>query len=764
MKFDEIYAYTQDLSILYVEDEASVRESTRTLLENYFKRVDSAKDGKEGLEQYRAMFEKECYNIVLTDMNMPFFTGVEMAEAIRHINPDQVVVFVSAHNEQKFLLDAIKLGVNYYLIKPIDLDELGKILFQSAKLIVNQIKVADQLADEKERVERNEHYQKALQKWANIDFEDTVNSIRKTTELSAKTLNIGRVSIWLMNEEKRAMVCKDLYELDEDTHTKGTTLIKERFPNYFQALNEKKIMVVDDARDDPRTSEFRSSYLEPLGIYSMLDIPIIQNEELLGVICHEAIGEPHSWRIEEQEFAMTLANNIALSLEIKKRYEMQEKLQRQKELLDYQAHHDHLTGLPNRTLFIDRLEQAIKHNQRQETQVALLFIDLDHFKQINDSMGHDAGDRVLKILAKRLEEQIRKGDTLARLGGDEFTLILDSIQEMKVIVGIIQKLLECTKDVIMIDEQELYVTLSIGITIYPYDGITVKALLKNADAAMYKAKEDGRNTYQYYTPEMTKKAVERIVMEGNLRQAIAKEELLVYYQPQYSGIDDSIIGMEALVRWNHDNKGAILPDKFIPLAEDTGLIVEIDRWVMETSIRQFAQWYEAGLNPGKLSLNLSMKQLHKSDCIDLLKSLLEKYGFCENWLTFEITEGRIMKNPEAAIATLEEIRALGVTLAIDDFGTGYSSLSYLKRLPIDTLKIDRAFIKELPDDEEDEAISKAIIALGKSLKLNVIAEGVETLEQKTFLVEQGCHLIQGYYYARPLPADEIENGLKSGTI
>ncbi len=753
MTFHEVFAYTGQLSALYVEDNEVLRVSTQELLQNYFKKLDVAKNGREGLEHYKKSLELHAYDIVIADINMPYMDGIEMVREMRRLCDEQAVLFLSAHNEKDYLLEAIRLGVNSYLMKPLDLEELGKVLFQSAKSIVNQRKVEEQMLQEQKRNRLVEHYQKALMEWANIDFEDTENSLKKATELSAKTLNIGRVSIWLFNEEGTAIVCKDLYSLNEDEHSSGFVLEKDDFPRYFKALEERRVIVMDETRKDLPASEFMEEYLEPLGIYSMLDIPLLQEGKLLGVVCHESLDKVHNWCFEEQEFAMSLSNNIVLSLEIDKRYEMQKKL-------DYQAHHDELTGLPNRTLFLDRLEHAIQQNRRNKRQIALLFIDLDHFKEINDSFGHDTGDDVLKILTRRLSEHIREGDSLARLGGDEFTLILDNIVDTKVIVDIIQKLFLCTKEAISVDDQELYVTLSIGISIYPNDGESVEALLKHADAAMYKAKGEGRNTYQYYTQEMTEKAVERVFIETGLRQAIEKEEFEVYYQPQHNGIDDSLIGMEALIRWNREKDGLILPDTFIPIAVETGLVVEIDRWVMETAIKQFVRWYEEGLKPGRLSLNLTMRQLMQGDFIPFVKSVLQKYGYRGNWIEIELTEGRIMNDPEAVIERLEEIKKMGFTLAVDDFGTAYSSLSYLKRLPIDTLKIDSAFIKNL-SDEEDEAISKAIIALGKSLDLTIIAEGVETEEQKKFLIEEGCHLMQGYYYDHPLPVKQMYERLKN---
>lgn len=431
----------------------------------------------------------------------------------------------------------------------------------------------------------------------------------------------------------------------------------------------------------------------------------------------------------------------------------------QKDILDYQAHYDLLTGLSNRILFNDRLEQAVEKGKRQESKFALFFIDLDRFKQINDSLGHSIGDKVLQIIAKRLQAVMRREDSISRLGGDEFTILVQNLKEGTDASLLAQKIISSLSEPINIENHTLYVTTSIGISIFPNDGINANNLLKYADAAMYKAKEEGKNNFQYYSSEMTEKAFERVVMEASLRKALSNNEFVVYYQPQIDGRTDKIIGMEALVRWLHPNVGLVFPDKFIPLAQETGLILAIDRWVMLNAMKQMTKWYDMGLNPGVLALNLSMRQLGQEGCVDKLSEMLKESGCRPEWLELEVTEGEIMKNPENAIDVLKHISEMGIELAVDDFGTGYSSLSYLKRLPIDKLKIDKSFVNGLPDDEEDVSIARAIIALAHSLKLSVIAEGVETKEQKEFLVENGCDFIQGYYYSKPIPSDEMEKFL-----
>ncbi|MDQ7061604.1 MAG: EAL domain-containing protein [Sulfurimonas sp.] len=433
-----------------------------------------------------------------------------------------------------------------------------------------------------------------------------------------------------------------------------------------------------------------------------------------------------------------------------------------KEILHHQAHHDALTSLPNRVLFNDRLEQAIEKAKRNSSKIAVFFIDLDHFKEINDSLGHNIGDEVLKAVSTRLKEVIREEDTLARLGGDEFTVLLEGIKNIQDASLIAGKILETLSQVIHIDFHDLYVSSSIGISVYPDDGKSSQNLLKFADSAMYKAKDEGRNNFQFYSAEMTELAFERVVMEASLRVALKNEEFIVYYQPQMNAKTNKLIGMEALVRWNHPNMGIVSPAKFIPLAESTGLIIDLDRHVMKTAMTQCAQWYKKGFNPGVLAMNLSVKQLAKVECVEVFENLMQITGCKAEWIELEVTEGQIMKNPEEAIKVLAKINDLGINLAVDDFGTGYSSLAYLKRLPIDKLKIDQAFIRDLPDDEEDAGITKAVIALAKSLDLRIIAEGVETKEQKDFLVLNGCENIQGYYYSKPIPANEFEILLENG--
>ncbi|MGB3962601.1 MAG: EAL domain-containing protein [Sulfurimonas sp.] len=431
-------------------------------------------------------------------------------------------------------------------------------------------------------------------------------------------------------------------------------------------------------------------------------------------------------------------------------------LEQQRKQLEYQANHDALTGLPNRVLFMDRLTQILNVAQKYDEEIAVLFIDLDHFKEINDSLGHDIGDQILVEFTKRVETKIEITDTLSRLGGDEFCVILSDISEPDYISNIISEIVAVVKESFVVGNNTLYVGMSIGIVIYPHDGEDAHALLKNADAAMYKAKENGRNRYCFYDENMTAKAYERVFLEAELRKAFINDELVVYFQPQMDIRTDRLVGMEALVRWQHPTMGLISPVRFIPLAELSGMIVELDRIVMQKALSEFAKWEVKGLNPGRLSMNLAMKQIEENDFIAFIKQLALKENIAYELLGFEVTESQIMKNPKDSIEALQKINDLGICLSVDDFGTGYSSLAYLKRLPIKKLKIDKSFIDNLPHDAEDAAISKTIISLAENLNLKVIAEGVETQEQKKFLYDNGCYFVQGYVYSQPLAPEAME--------
>ncbi|HFS82451.1 MAG TPA: EAL domain-containing protein, partial [Epsilonproteobacteria bacterium] len=436
-------------------------------------------------------------------------------------------------------------------------------------------------------------------------------------------------------------------------------------------------------------------------------------------------------------------------------FEGAQKLKKQKAVFEHLAHHDTLTGLPNRVLFRDRLEHAIDIAKRDSTKLTVLFMDLDHFKEINDSLGHQLGDEVLQITAERLQKVLRGSDSIARLGGDEFTVLIEDINKGTEIETIAQKLIQAVKESITVQNHKLYLTASIGISIYPHDGEDAETLLKNADAAMYSAKQNGRNTYHYFAKEMTDRALKRVMIESSIRRALDKGEFVLYYQPQINSKTGRLNGLEALIRWNHPDMGVVLPSEFIPLAEATDLIIPLGEWVLYTAAAQAVAWHQNGQEPGRISINLSVKQLRHKSIVPMIQNILRETKCKPNWLELEITESYTMQNPNQSIKLLKRIRNIGLSLALDDFGTGYSSLSYLKRLPIAKLKIDKSFIDDIPGSKEDEAIVHTIISIAKSMALDVVAEGVETDEQKLLLQQAGCSNIQGYLYERPMPVDEM---------
>ncbi len=423
--------------------------------------------------------------------------------------------------------------------------------------------------------------------------------------------------------------------------------------------------------------------------------------------------------------------------------------------LDYQAHHDPLTGLPNRALFENRLQAALSCAQGTSHQGAVLFLDLDRFKHINDSLGHPVGDLLLKGIAQRLKEQVRDVDTVARLGGDEFIILLPGLHRPSDASAIANKLLACFVAPFQAGEHEFFTSASIGISLYPQDGSDVASLIRNADAAMYRSKAKGRNRVEAYTRDLTAQASERIALEHELRRAIERNELSLCYQPKLSLKTQTLVGAEALIRWHHPTFGEVPPEHFIHLAEDNGSILQLGDWVLEQACKQMHLWKTHYQPFGPLSINLAGAQLRQPNLAKRIEQLLHTYQLEAGDLQLEITENFIMSQAEEALAVLDQLKQLGVQLAIDDFGTGYSSLSYLKRLPLDILKIDQSFIRGLPEDAHDAAIARAIIALGRSMQLTIIAEGVETQAQQQFLAAEGCEQIQGYIVSLPLPAREF---------
>jgi diguanylate cyclase (GGDEF)-like protein/PAS domain S-box-containing protein len=422
--------------------------------------------------------------------------------------------------------------------------------------------------------------------------------------------------------------------------------------------------------------------------------------------------------------------------------------------LHFLASHDSLTGMVNRSAFMDRFAAEIQRARSDGRQLALLFIDLDRFKHVNDTLGHQAGDRLLVAAAERLRRQLKNNDIAARLGGDEFTVLIEDSAASN--VGLLaEQLIHSIAQPFTFGDQEMFVTASVGIARYPADGVDAANLLKNADVAMYRAKERGRNNYQFFTSDMNAQSFERMLLENSLRRALERGEFELHYQPQFATSNGKVASVEALIRWRHPELGLVLPDTFITLAEQNGLIVPIGAWVLHEACRQGKEWLDAGWDFGHVAVNLSARQFSSDELLDSIREALEESDLPGALLELEITESTIMHNPNEATMLLDRIRGMGVALSIDDFGTGYSSLSSLKQYPLDSLKIDRSFVKGIPQDADDVAITEAIIAVAHKMRLKVVAEGVETIEQADFLRTAGCDVAQGYLLARPVMASEV---------
>ncbi len=441
------------------------------------------------------------------------------------------------------------------------------------------------------------------------------------------------------------------------------------------------------------------------------------------------------------------------------------------EQIAFLAYHDSLTALPNSRLFRDRLQHAITQAERNKKMLAVMFLDLDRFKNINDTMGHSAGDELLKITSQRLIEAVRKTDSVAinvsdfstsvaRLGGDEFTILLEDLDNLHSVTHIAERIIKNVGLPMMLDRQEVHISTSMGIAIYPDDGMHADEVLKHADAAMYHAKAEGRNNFQFYTDSMNKSSVELLALENNLHKAVDNNELVLYYQPQVDVASGELVGMEALIRWQHPERGFVSPNVFIPVAEETGMITRIGAWVIREACEQGVRWINSGYDLKKISVNLSARQLRDEALPVQIAKILEETGMPADKLGIELTESAIILDPDVALVRLQRIKELGIKLSLDDFGTGYSSLSYLKRFPIDTLKIDQAFVRDVKVNQEDAELVKAIISMAHGLGMDVVAEGVEVQEQVDFLNENDCDSIQGYLYSRPLPAVEMEQMLQ----
>lgn len=669
-------------SVLYVEDDEDIREQLSRFLRRRVGTLYVAENGQVGLEtwlQYRP-------EVVVTDIMMPVMSGLKMAEAIRRENPSVPIIVTTAFNETEFFLKAIDLGIDKYVLKPVNTELLLQAIQKSAWGVKAdlEIQLAATVFDASSDA---------------IMISDTKNCI---IAVNAAFCDITGYSEAEIIGRTPAVLTSGRH--DADFYRSMWHSLKESGKWIGEVWNRRK------------NGEIYAEWLT---------INTVKNNR--GEITHY----------------------VAIFADITEHKQAEEHMR-------HLAHYDVLTDLPNRVLFYDRLGQALIKAQRSRSKSAVMFLDLDRFKVINDTLGHSIGDLLLQEVAQRLTDCVRQGDTVSRMGGDEFVILLPELGDADDAYLVAQKLLNAASRPFVLQGHELQVSASIGISFYPDDGANAETLMKNADVAMYRAKEVGRNNYQFYHADMNARSFERLAMETSIRRALEKEQFELYYQPRYIVPGGRIAGVEALIRWRHPDLGLVSPAQFIPLAEDAGLILPIGEWVLKQAAWQGKAWQKAGLPPLFISVNVSARQFRQTGFAGTVARILHDTGFDPHYLELELTETTLMTNTEENIETLEKLKSMGIRIAIDDFGTGYSSLGYLKRLPVDILKIDRSFVSDVTDNRDDAAIVEAIIAMAQSLKLQVIAEGVETAGQLEFLQAHQCNEIQGFYFSRPLPAEQAE--------
>lgn len=492
--------------------------------------------------------------------------------------------------------------------------------------------------------------------------------------------------------------------------------------------------------------------VEEIGAPSLdwLGVPLKAGDHTYGVLVVQSYNQALRYGEKEAEVLTFVSQHIAGALERK----------RAEETIRHQAYHDALTRLPNRLLFQDRFAQALARAHRSKEMLAMLFLDLDRFKTINDTLGHMIGDQLLQAVSERLSNSLREGDTVARLGGDEFMIMLTGIRHAEDAAKVARKVLQEIRPPFHVQEHELNITTSIGISLYPQDGLDADTLVKNADVALYRAKDSGRDNYQHYLPSMNAQAYERLTLENSLRRALERGEFVLHYQPQIDVPSGTIVGMEALVRWQHPDGRLLLPNEFIPLTEDTGLIIPLSEWVLRTACKQMREWQTMALPSFRVSVNLSARHFQQQDLVETVDRILKETGLEPQYLELELTESTLMHDVDFVNKTMQQLKERGIHISIDDFGTGYSSLSYLKRFPINTLKVDQSFVRDCIQDADDAAIVSAIVSMARSLKMKVIAEGVETREQLDFLRTLQCDSVQGFYFNHAVPPQEFAEMLR----
>ncbi len=705
------------INLLIVEDEPRYLESTRLLLAQYVHSIDAALS----VGQAYALLAEKHYDLALLDLHLPDGTGHEIMAFIRTRQPDCRIIVASGDGEIDSAIQSLRLGAYDYLRKPYEPEELIK----TVRNLVRKLELERENARMLHQLEQSEQWHRLLVN-TSPDVIYTLDADGRFTYLNdSVSLTLGYMPGELVGRDYTTLIAPDqvetaLFRFNErrtgDRATRNFELLLRRKDDLLSSLTE-------------RTSEQR----------------VVVELSAMGMYRPTSLGMG--------DFIGTYG--VARDISARKQAEA---------TITFQAYHDLLTGLPNRALFKDRLGQAMVHAKRHGQTMATLFLDMDHFKVVNDTLGHLVGDGLLQALALRLRSCLREGDTLARIGGDEFMLLLPHIRTRDNAAYIAQKVIASLKQPFSVEGNELYAGMSIGIAIYPDDGDNIETLIKHADIAMYHAKDHGRNDYKFFTQDLHKSYTGRLAIENEMRHALEKKEFEVFYQPQVAVESQRVRGMEALIRWNHPTRGIVSPNDFIPIAEESGLIAPISEWVMTAACRQARLWRDAALPPITMAINLSARQIEHPQFIEKFLHCLHKHMPDGHGIEIEITESALMRDMDGAITKLRKLAEMGVEISIDDFGTGYSSLSYLKKLPIHTIKIDRSFIHDLTGHTNNgSTIVAGIAAMAKGLKLKVVAEGVETQEQLDYLQSLGCDTYQGFFFSRAVNAESATEILSRPT-
>jgi diguanylate cyclase (GGDEF)-like protein/PAS domain S-box-containing protein len=660
------------------------------------------------LTQVETMREAEKHlaggavDIILLDLGLPDAQGLESIRRARAVAPRVPLVVLTALDDESMAAQALQAGAQDYLIKG-QIDARG--LLRALRYAVERKSMQEELFREKELAQV------------------TLNSIGDAvicTDISGNITFLNLVAVRMTGwtqAEAAGRPMREVFRVLDATSRKTT-------PNPMElAIRQNRII-----------------HLPSDCILIQRDGSEIPIEDSVAPI-HNREGQATGGVIVFRDVSSTQTMAVQMA---------------------HSAHHDFLTGLPNRKLLNDRVSQAILLAARSMKKVAVLFLDLDGFKHINDSLGHSIGDRVLQSIAKRLVDSVRDSDTVSRQGGDEFIVLLSEVEGLESAATTVRRLLQVATEPHAIDQHDLHVSACIGVSIYPDDGLDVETLIKNADTAMYQAKENGRQSYQFFKPAMNVRAVERQSIEGSLRRALERQEFAVHYQPKINLNTGQISGAEALIRWTHPTRGSVSPAQFIPVAEDCGLILQIGNWVLREACQQARSWMDAGLSLGGIGVNISAIEFRNENFLEGVFAILKDTGLDPKFLELELTESVLMKRPESTASILQALRAEGVRVAVDDFGTGYSSLSYLQKFSIDALKIDQSFVRRITTAPDETTIVTAVISMARSLKLRVVAEGVETVKELEFLQAHQCDEAQGYYFSRPVPPEQFAQLLETG--